>query len=106
MDSKYAVVVCGGSSSKGYVLHLQTLELYKVLDEHKKAGVWFMAPTSDGLYIITRNFSDESIIWSAKTFECILFIEEKFIMLTSDHRICRGFLHDGFFKVWSAKTAA
>ncbi|CDW74847.1 wd-40 repeat protein [Stylonychia lemnae] len=105
LDSQFAVVCQGWNSSKVFVLYLETLQTFKILEDHKETGVWFVAPTPDGLYVITRNYQ-ETIIWDAKTFNYILFVDEKFIMLLSDHKICRAFLHDGFFKLWSAKTAA
>ncbi|CDW74119.1 wd-40 repeat protein [Stylonychia lemnae] len=105
LDSKYVAVCQGHLSSKLIILHLDTLEIYKILEEHKQSNIWFIASTLDGRYVISRN-SQETIIWDAQNFHCILFVEEKFILLLSEHRVMRAFLHDGFFKIWSAQTAS
>ncbi|CDW88712.1 ribosome assembly protein 4 [Stylonychia lemnae] len=75
LDSKFVAICQGNYSPKLYVLHLETLQIFKILEEHKQATVWFIAPTLDGRYLISRN-SQETIIWDALTFHCILFSYE------------------------------
>ncbi|CDW76866.1 wd40 repeat-containing protein [Stylonychia lemnae] len=103
-DSKYAFMVQGYNGHQVLVLDAENLEIVKVLTDHKQVGTWFIAPTIDGKYMITRNYV-ETIIWDVSTFEKLLFITESFIMLNSDHKICRAFLHDGFLKLWSERTS-
>jgi hypothetical protein len=52
--------------------------------------------------LITRSRS-EVIIWEVHSWKQIILIDEFCAVITSSHRICKAFLHDGLYKPWNSK---
>lgn len=51
---------------------------------------------------MTRSRS-ETIIWDCEKWKDYAIIEEKCAIITSSHRICKAFIHDGLYKAWNIK---
>ena len=60
----------------------------------------FIAFSHEGKYFLSRSKS-ETVIWSTKTWEDLITINEAFGIVTSLNRLVYAIIQDGLYKKWN-----
>lgn len=97
-DNKW-LVVTGYDNGLLYIVDFTTYKLHTTTNKHKTQAD-YLGFTSDGKFLMTRSRT-ETIIWDTQKWKDYAFIEEKCAIITSSHRICKAFIHDGLYKPWN-----